>query len=168
MRTKKNVRQVEERWVWSPDAGTCRIKIAHPTKLNQYDQYLMTRANLDWLADPAPGGYPGWRGSTRRSVPYTRRTSLSVGMSCRRVERHTGFYWSPSIRLMGTDPEWRGYIRTLASTAGNRNWYTGQPSSPKAMLCIFQSLSVFIFFLYFTALDEFAIWGSRPLPFDRI
>ena len=56
MRAKKNVRQVEERWVWIPDASTCRIKIAHPTKLNQYGQYLMTRANLDWLADPAPGG----------------------------------------------------------------------------------------------------------------
>ena len=43
-------------WVWSPDASTCRIKIAQPTKLNQYGQYLMTRANLDWLADPALGG----------------------------------------------------------------------------------------------------------------
>ena len=108
---------------------------------------LCTRANLDWLADPAPGGYPGWRGSTRRSVRYTGRTSLTVAMSCRRVERHTGFYWSPSIRLMGTDPEWRGYIRSLASTAGDRNWYTGQPSSLKAMLCIFQSVSVFTFFV---------------------
>ena len=38
---KRNVKQVEERWVWIPDASTCRIKIAHPTTLNQYDQYLM-------------------------------------------------------------------------------------------------------------------------------
>ena len=53
---ERNVNQVVERWVWIPDASTCRIKIAHPTKLNQYGQYLMTRANLDWLADPAPGG----------------------------------------------------------------------------------------------------------------
>ena len=131
-------------WVWIPDASMhMPYQNTPPTKLNQYDQYLMTRANLDWLADPAPGGYPGWRGSTRRSVRYTGRTSLTVAMSCRRVERHTGFYWSTSIRLMWTDPHGRGYIRTLGSTAGDRNSYTGQPSPLKGMLWIFYFFSVF-------------------------
>ena len=67
----------------------------------------MTRANLDWLADPAPGGYPGWRGSTRRSVRYTGRTSLTVAMSCPRVEHHT-VYRVPIDQTDGDRPSREG------------------------------------------------------------
>ena len=92
----------------------------------------MTRANLDWLADPAPGGYPGWRGSTRRSVRYTGRTSLTVAMSCRRVERHTGFLL---VRIDQTDAD-RPSREGLYPDPGE---YRGRPQLlyPKAMLCIF-------------------------------
>ena len=124
-----------------PMRAHARIKIAHHFKLIWLVPYDPPLHRL--LADPVPGGYPGRRGSTRGSVRYTGRTSLTVAMSCRRVERHTGFYWSPSIRLMGTDPHGRGYIRTLGSTAGDRNSYTGQPSSPKGMLRIFKIFFVF-------------------------
>ena len=62
----------------------------------------MTRAFIDLLADPVPGGYPGRRGSTRGSVRYTGRTSLTVAMSCRRVERHTGFLL---VRIDQTDAD---------------------------------------------------------------
>ena len=46
-------------WAWNPDAS---IKVAHPRK----PPWLvpLTRAFIDLLADPVPGGYPGRRGST--------------------------------------------------------------------------------------------------------
>ena len=41
-------------WAWNPDAS---IKVAHPRK----PPWLvpLTRAFIDLLADPVPGGYPG-------------------------------------------------------------------------------------------------------------
>ena len=55
------------------------------------------------LAASTPGGYPGGRGYyTLGSVRYTGRTSLTVAMSCRRVERHTGFLL---VRIDQTDAD---------------------------------------------------------------
>ena len=52
--------------------------------------------------------YPGRRGSTRRSVRYTGRTSLTVAMSCRCVEHHTGFYRVPIDQTDGDRPSREG------------------------------------------------------------
>ena len=61
---------------------------------------------------------------------------------------------------MGTDPDGRGYIRTLGSTAGDRNSYTGQPSSLKGMLCMFQSFS----FIEHVVLYRFGRLGNIGVP----
>ena len=76
-------------------------------------------------------------------------------MSCPRVEHHTVY----RVPLVGTDPRGMGgvpratatpNIRILGSAAGDRNSYTGRPSSLKGILCISSRffLLIEIFVLY--------------------
>ena len=72
----------------------------------------MTRAFIDLLADPVPGGYPGRRGSTRGDI--LRYTGRIPWRRSTRVEHHTVY----RVPLVGTDPRGGDISRTLGSAAG--------------------------------------------------
>ena len=103
--------------------------------------------------------YPGWRGATRRSVRYTGRTSLTVAMSCRRVERHTGFYRVPIDQTDGDRPSREGIYPDPGEYRGRPQLLYRATLLPQGNAVHFLLFScVSRKFRTLTVLGEFANW----------